>query len=445
MGKKKQLIWMNIIVIGIAVTYALVLIFGNVFSIKASVATNEGSYGYQYVRNHHLNQVELTDDMLEYFDIRYETFDYNVQDNSLELVDYNGISRELVIPNSISGLTVKSLSEDFIKSLSTVKALYLPDNVVTVEGEANESLIIYCKSTSKFYNGLMEQAGETGDWNVQLLSDSEFENFDLGDIPFSYNISDDEAEIVHYNGTDIEVLVIPSYINGYPVTEVSMDLVGIADVVVIPATVTKISGKSSLYIFTVVFYIELIFSLLAFLLSLIAVNIILPKYNKLKDYLLRGNQIIIVVMYVAFQTIFGIASIGYLNISAYLSLIISLIILVVFIVLMYLSKFGMAQVETVEEKISEQTQRMNRLKESTKYLADNIKDVELKKQVQILVEEIRYSAISSKPEEEAIETEIEVGIKKLEEAIRQNDEKEISEISDVVLKLVKKRNEKFKN
>ena len=78
----------------------------------------------------------------------------------------------------------------------------------------------------------------------------------LSSIPFEYNLNGNNAEIVYYTGND-DVVAIPSYIDGHTVTKISMDLVGIADVIVIPDTVTNITGKSVLYLTTALFIIEL--------------------------------------------------------------------------------------------------------------------------------------------------------------------------------------------
>ena len=441
MGKKKQLIILNVIIIIVAVIYALVLILGNVYVTKATVATIDGSYGNKYAKSHHLNQVELTDDMLQYFDERYETFEFNIKGNHLELLGYEGISKKLVIPSRINTIPVTTLTEDFMKSIDNVETIYIPDSVKSIDGEARDSVTIYCASSSEFYKEIHKQDDKNKGWNIDVMADSEFVNFALGDIPFSYNIKDGKAEIVYYNGDDSDLIVIPSYINGYQVTDISMDLVGLNKTVVIPETVTNISGKTSLYFYTGVFFIEIIFSILSFIVALVAVNIIIPKYKSENDYLLRGNQIVIILGFVFLQAVFGITSISYLDISVYLALVISVALLATFIVLMYLSSIGIRHAVVVEERMSGQTDRMKSLKQSYKFLAEDITNPELKKQVERMIGELRFSSPTSKPELEAIENEIEEGLLNLKEAIVSNDEKKIAQMSDMVLKLLKKRNE----
>lgn len=75
----------------------------------------------------------------------------------------------------------------------------------------------------------------------------------------------------------------------------------------IPKTVTSITGASSRLVYSQLFAIELVFTIIAFVLVLITVNILLPRYHKSNsEYMLTGNQMAAVILYVVIQTAFGI-------------------------------------------------------------------------------------------------------------------------------------------
>ena len=440
MRKKKQVVGLNIFVILVAIAYALIMIIGNVSVAKSSVATISGSYGEQYAIENHLNQVVLADSEQVYFDQRYELFDYNVNDGKITLENYSGKSSDLVIPKSIGGVKITALGENFISSLDTVKNVYLPLNVREILGEVDTNITIHCPE-----NATLIADYEETDWNIEVVYDSDFINFELGDIPFQYNLNEANAEITRYDENE-ELIVIPSYINGYPVTTVSMDFLGTAEVIVIPETVTNITGSSVQVLYSPVFMIELIFTIFAFVVALITVNVLLPRYRKnTEEYLLTGNQMVAVILYVVVQTIFGIAATYFLMISAFIALIISLIIIGGFVAILMLGGAGRKHVKKLEAHVAEKTSGMKAIKDSSRNMASEVKNPELRKQVQRLVDEIRFSDAVSRADLNDIESEIEDAIQELKKSISAGDEDAIKNNVECTMQLVKERNIRCKS
>ncbi len=438
MKKSKQLV-LSIIILLIAAIYTGVLILGNVGVAKSNVAVISGSYGEQFAKANKLRVVELPDSMKEYFDQRYELFDYNIDGGMIRLERYEGKSRELVIPAKIDGYSVTTISGNMLSGLSAVEKMYISTSIRTIDGDPVQKPIICCTEDSYFY-----KENKDAGWQFELIYESDFVNYLLGDIPFEYNIKGDAVEITSWNGHD-DIMVIPAYINGYPVTDVSMDILGAADITVIPETVKSITGAVKAYGYSAMFAIELIFSVIAFLLSLISVNIILPRYRKgNEEFILNGGQMVLVIAYVFIQTIFAIYVIYKASFSTYIALVISLIILVAYLVMMFAGGIGRDHAKAVDERVEKKTEKMKSIKTMCKGMADSVKDETLRKKVQQLEEEIRYSDPSSRPDLEEMENDIEKMVGELLDAIGKADNDSIGDIADRLTALVKKRNNKCK-
>lgn len=433
MKNNKRLLITNIFVIIIAIVYVVLMIMNNVFIAKTSVATVEGSYGQEFAITNKLNQVTLADSQQNYFDQRYEQFDFNIENGEIILEGYSGKSAELIIPATIEGYKVTTLGDEFIESLDLVNTIYLPNTVVEVLGEPDKSITIYCSEDSV----LLEN--ENG-WTFETYYDSDFKNFLLGDLPFEFNMNGETVDITRYNGNE-ELVVIPSYINGYPVTSVSFDFLTTANIIVIPETVTEISGRVSETIYSTVFLVELIFTVLAFVISIVMANVLLPRYQKNnEEYHLTGNQMVAIVLYVLIQTGFGIITTNFVKISPMIAIIASLIILFVFIAIVLMAGKGREYVQEVDAKIEEKTSRMKAIKNSAKNMASEVKNPEIRKMVQRLEDEIRYSDSVTNEELDIIESEIEEAIFKIKKAILENNEEEIKVLTESTMKSVKERN-----
>ena len=487
MNKVKNQLLLNVFVIIAGAIFALVLIIGNVGRITASVAVVPGSYGEQYAQKNNLKVVELADSEKGYFDERYETFDYTVNGDGITVENYKGVSSDLVIPALIEGKAVTVLGENFVGDLNGVKNLFIPPTVTDIQGDVDESITIHCYEETIVYEKYLaekeakekeaekaaedaekdasqdaengssdseettlaenqsEEAEESeAEWKFEPLYDSDFVNFLLDDLQFAYNMKGVTAEVTKYYGND-NLVVIPSYINGYPVTDISMDLLGTAKGIVIPETVTSITGTSAKLLYSPLFAIELIFSLVAIVLSLITVNVLLPRYRKdNSEYLLTGSQMVSVILYVLCQLGFAIAAIYYISISPFLALVISLAIIAVFVLFVFSAGIGRQHAKAVSNNIAGKTSRMKAIKELAKGMDESVTDPEVKKQVRRLVEEIRYSDPVSREDLDSIESEIEKAITDVKNAISKGDSPEILRAIDDAKALVLKRNARCK-
>lgn len=438
---KKKIAVVNIFIVIIAIIYAAVLMLGNVKTVKTSVAVKDGSYAQEYANEHKLNQVSLADTQEKYFDLRYEEFSYNIDGSDIVIEKYDGKSTELVIPKTILGKNVTTLSDEFMKSLDGVKKIIIPNSVKNIEGEAITNVTICCENDNSFYKENVENG-----WVFETKFDSTYVDFNLGDIPYEYNIKGANVEVTYYNGEDKDLIVIPSYVNGMPVTDISMNLLGTADIIVIPETVINITGKSTATLFSPTFAIGLIFSIIAIFGSLIVINVLLPRYRKndSSEYMLTGNQMIWTIVYVVVQIAFSIVSIYFIKVSPYLSLIIGLVLLAAFIVGVLLAGAGRNHVKKVEQKIEEKTSRMKSIKLLAKKISADVSDAETQKILRRLEEEIRYSDSVTREDLDDIESDIEAGIYGLKKVINENKTDEIKKCAEALMKTVQERNRRCK-
>ena len=381
----------NIVTIIIAVVYALILILGNVYYRSMPVAVMPGSYADQYADKKLLHKVDVSDSEKGYFDWRYELFEYNTTDNNnLSLERYTGSSRDLVIPAEIKGHMVTRLGKDFFKD-QTLNSIYLPVTIISIDAEPVKGLKVYCDKDSIFYRDNQDKG-----WDLETSYDSTFINFMLGDLPYGYNEAEDSIELTRYYG-DSDIIVIPSYINGKPVRTVSFDMLGNFRLVVFPETVTAINGRVSKVLFSAVFFFELIFSIIAFIAVIISVNIILPRYKRdIREYMLSGPQMIISFAFLIGQLYFSIYAIYFKTVPAGKAFLISLLLLAVYVILMFLLQGGREHTKKVDARIAIKTDSMRNLKSSIIGLSDGIQDKEVKKQVERVMEEIKYSPLNSK-------------------------------------------------
>lgn len=285
---KKNRILFNILMLLTVVAYAVILILGNVSRTAIPVATVKGSYANEFAKEHKLPEIEMTDIEESLFDLRYETFTYNEYKKGIMLEKYNGISEILVVPQYIDEVEVVALGEKFFEDSKTVKEVYLPSTIEEIVAEPAEDVTIYCDDNSTIYKNNIDKSS----WNVELINDSEYVNYSLGEIPFAYEEEGNEIEIIRYYGDESDV-IIPSYINGFAVTTVSMDLLGDFDFVVIPETVTSITGEVARTLFTLMFAIQFIFTVAAFVIAFLIINVIMGRLGNKREVLLTGPQFVL--------------------------------------------------------------------------------------------------------------------------------------------------------
>ena len=316
MKNKNRLIF-NISIMAIAFMYVLVLVLTNVGMVKSSIAYESGSYAEQYAKKKHLITYELSDSQTGYFELHYEQFDYDINGDEVTIQGYNGLTSDLVIPAFIDGKLVTTIGENFFNNSPNVKSLYLPDLTKKIEAEVVDNITIYCNTDCIFYrieetrrkeyeakiaetelsqNKEVEMPEEEFFWNISITYDSDYANFFLDEIDFTYNETVSTIDITGYTGND-DLVVIPAYINGKPVTTVSIDLLGL-DAVVIPGTVTDITGKSVQAIYSSMFAVELIFTIIAFALTIITINIVMPRNRAVTEHFLSAQQMFVSYLYV---------------------------------------------------------------------------------------------------------------------------------------------------
>lgn len=439
---KKNNMIVNVFIFAVAILYAGLMFLGNLQVADVSIAAIEGSYADTYARENKLKKFFISDSEQEYFNIRYENFDYHVVNESITIEGYHGRSLSLVIPESIDGIKVTAIGKNFFETAPDVKEIYISSNVTVLEAAEPQNVEIYCSENSKFYKTYCE-AG----WNLKLLYDSEVINYSLGDIPFEYNETSDSIEITKYcqnkdgdrkpNG----MVVIPSYIDGNPVTTLSMDMAEAYDLVVIPETVTSITGITKSYSYSQIFLVETVFTIVAFLVAFFAINIILPRYNQAIEFFLSGSQILFTILYVILQTIFGILTIyGILNVSTYTALILSVILLLGYLASILGANKGRTHSKKITERIEKKTEWMKEFKSSVSDMAEEIKDADAKRMVERLIEEINYSDPMSDDGVEIANENMKNAVNELRKAIAEGETSVIIEKCKIAQKAVQKRN-----
>ena len=427
----------NIIAFFSIAVFAVLLILGHVSYAATPVVCEADSFAYQYASERKLPMGELPDTMKDALDWRYETFEYNNTSEGLLLTKYNGISANLVIPDSIDGSKVAGIEETLFGNTS-IKNIYVSENVGVVP-EKIENMVLHLNKDDKRVEDL-KSAG----WSVETYDDSETPNYNLGTVPFEYNETDSSVDLKAYTG-DQSVLVIPSYINGKPVTDVSFDMLGKFSLVVLPATLNSINGTLAKTLYTPLFAIELIFTLIAFLIAMVVFNIKMPKLQNAGEVILTGPQIVITEIYLIAQVIFAILSINKGIVSLYTALIISSALLVFEIIFVFLAGTGRKHVEKVDQQVKSSTEFMDNLKLETANLTNGITNSQLKRAVEEVVDEIKYSSPVSKESVRKIEEKIAEEVEQLKEAIRSGNDLEIFRLSETIVKDIKERNNKAKS
>lgn len=462
--KNKNRIIFNISIIVITVIYVIVLIFTNVGVIKASVAYEAGSYAEQYAEKNNLNTYELSDSQTGYFELHYEQFDYEVNGEEVIIQGYSGLTVDLVIPVFINGKIVTTIGKNFFSNSPNVKSLYLPDIIEKIDAEVIDDITIYCNADCKFYKlqklrqdeyeaKLAEaEASEKKEaeipeeeffWNFNETYDSDYVNFFLDQIEFAYNETDSTIDIVGYTGND-DLVVIPAYINGKPVTTVSMNLFGLGPVV-IPSTVMDITGKSVQAIYGATFAIELVFTVVAFAITIIMVNIVMPRKRTAEEYFLSAPQMIVSYLYVIVQVVFSILAIYKSIVGTIPAFLISVVIFAVYILFISLASAGRSQAKMVDQHIANKTSRMKEIKLSGKGLADGIADANVRKQVERFMENLQFSDPSGVSASVSIEDELELKIGELKEVIASGKAENILTMLSEINKILKTRNDIVKN
>ena len=422
----------NIIAICAVAVFAVLLVLGNVSYARTPVVCESGSFAAQYASKNHLPIADLPDSMKDALDWRYETFEYNSTSEGLLLTKYKGISNELVIPEKINGINIIGLDDTLFEN-KHIEKIYIPETVKELPEQAADCTVILNSSDERIKNL------ESGGWNVETYDDSEAPNFHLGTIPFEYDETDSSINLKIYTGNE-DILVIPSFINGKPVEDVSFNMLGRFEIVVLPATLTAISGTLSKTLYTPIFAIELIFTLIAFIIAMIVFNVKLPKMEETEEATLTQSQIVITELYVIAQVVFALLSINKGIVSFYTALIVSSGLMIAEIIFVFLAGIGREHVKKVEQQVSISTEFMDDLKQSTADFAEGITDSQVKKAIEEVVDEIKYSPPVSKEFLKPLEAKISDELQQLKDAIESGKNEETLELCKALLKDVKERN-----
>ncbi len=423
----------NILAVLLMAVFVAFLVAGNVFKTSVSVVTPAGSYAEEYARKHHLLQVNSPDSLIYGTELRYETFSYNLSAGVLTLEKYNGVGKELVIPVSINGYSVVKLGENFFKDSPTVSDVYLAPLAPSLNGDPADGVTIHVNSGTSAESELTE-AG----WTVKTYNDSDMPIFSLGDLPFEYNVISGGMELVLYTGND-STLLIPAYIDGRPVTTISFDLFPF-DLVSFPATVTNITGKTNITLYTKAFVIELVFTIGMFLMVLLILNFKFPMLRNKNEFLLTGPQIVLSYVFFIIQIAFALLVIYRSIVEWPLAFLISAIIVVGYLSLVLMAGQGRKHAISVTEKNKIRTEFMDELKLSVANLADGIEDQEAKKKVTRLVEEIRYSDATDNEALAEIQAKLKMSVDSLKEVIQVGEKGAILRECESTMRLIQERN-----
>ena len=427
----KRIIYNAIAVAAFAV-FVIVLIMDNILYATTPVVSEEGSFAYKYATRHNIPTGELPDTMKDALDWRYETFEYNSTSDGLMLTKYNGISDKLIVPNSINNEKVKGIEETLFDN-PDIKSIYLSDQIEISNVKPKDTILFISSSDSRIEN--LKSEG----WKVETYDDSESPNFNLGTIPFEYNETESSVNLTLYTGEE-DILVVPSHVDGKPVTDVSFSMLNRFSLVVLPGTLTSISGTLAKTIYTPLFAIELCFTVIAFILSMIVLNVKRPKLQEADEVVLTGPQVVITELYLVAQIVFATVTIKQGSMNPTVAFIVSSVLLLLEVVFVCLAGTGRSRVKKMDQQIKESTEFMDNLKLSTADLASGITNSQVRKAVAEVVDEIQYSSPVSKDSVKPIEEKIKDNVSKLKEAINNGNDSEIIELSKEIVKAVKERN-----
>ncbi|MBO4635868.1 MAG: hypothetical protein J5685_01860 [Clostridiales bacterium] len=423
----------NLIIGILTILLAVILIGGNIWTRSVPVATVRGSYAEQYAQDNHLQLLDIPDSLNSDLDIQYEEFTYNISENGIIIEGYNGVGNNVVVPHTINGITVVALGTDFFINSDSITDLYLPLSVYAVEASHDDNCELYLNSHSPLIDALSD-----ADWNINVMADSEYAkvNYELGEIPFLYNYDNGGIELTAYTGSD-SIVVIPSHINGYPVTTVSFEMCSYSGVV-FSNTVNQITGKTRQYYMVPIVVLEIIACGIATVAAAIAINIFIPRRNKTADILLLSQSsvtlgYVIIQFAVALCVLFAVK-----NLNLWVGMIINLIIFVMFIISIILLSGSRKHIEHTVEKQTGLSQSVKEIKSICRGInLDFINDSDLKKKATSVIDDIKYLAPSNTREVADIDSKISRALLSL--SSENNDEPKVRNIIDELDLLIKQR------
>ena len=294
-----------------------------------------------------------------------------------------------------------------------------------------------------------EQFAKENGLHQASLPDSLKDETDLrytsdNDIPFEYDEEDNGIILKYYSGEN-DVLIIPAYIEDKPVTGIDFNLLGPYSLVVIPETVTSITGTASTAVFDPAFAVELIFTIIAFFAVLLVLNLKLHKLKDASEVVLTGPQIFISFFYFAVQIVFALLVIYKGIASALLSFLISSLMLGFYICFVMMASQGRRHAVKVEQELRTKTVWIDEVRIKAGNLTQGISDRTLRVQVQQVVDELRYSPPSSSPSSLEYETIVSNELDTLVDILKTGDRDEAIKQCSIVINSIRERNIRTKN
>lgn len=367
----------------------------------------------KYTLLHQQKYNELTEE--EFNQIEEQTksykdnFSYQINQDEVEITDYKGDSKEVIIPKTIEGKKVTVIS---LKLEDNVEKIYFPSSIEKINSIVkNDKLEITLYSTN---NSVVKEYADKNQWKYEKITSEEFEQVEEMESSykdnFSYRINQDEVEITDYKRDSKEV-IIPKTIDGKKVAIISLKLEDNVEKIYFPSSIQKVNSitKSDYNI-----CLSLAIELIGLLITLIVLKI-LEQNNKEGKFIYISSLYIVTVLYFV-----GINGISYFRVEKLILL--SVILTIIYIVLTIL-------VLSFKDKLyqyDKRTMKSNNFIECVTQKAIKLNSKEL-------LEIIKYSDPVSTSQSKILEIEI---MKKVENISTENDLQEINE----VIQLIKERN-----
>ena len=414
-------------IVGIALFLLTILtLFVLAYQEKDLVIYGEkDSYAAEYAKKNNIEFKTIADSEKKYYSEKIENYKYNLYGNmGIEIAEYVGKSKELVIPAVIDDNVVVSLGDDLFKG-TDVEKVYLPYTLTNVNPDSLKNLDVYCYNTD-----ICKDLDENKELNVTILKDSEY-YFYFTDTDFEYNVGE-EIEIVKYKGTDKD-LYVPESIDGYKVTSLVLEINDEIENIYIPSNVEKIDLKFTNSTYDTTFFVIIGFDVLAIILFIIS-NLLTSHKNLTEEF---NNTPRTIINYLYLLVVYGYSILAYYNYYETKEIIITLtVVSVIYVVLALALGQAKKKIENYDKKIAKADSYIK----ETLELVEDLDFEEYGKEVSKLVDEVKELVKYSDPVSSDITKDIE---KEIQEKIKnaKNSEDDWKKIK----KLIEKRNRLIKD
>ncbi len=338
---KNKNILVSLIALSISVVIIIISYFYYQTNIPITIFTSKNSTAEKYADKHFLDKYIVGESQLDKYNKNIEEFSYNVNDDTISITGYNGISSKLIIPKTINGLKVTAIEESLFKE--SIETIVISNNINNIKFEENQNIKIEC-----FSGNYCNELKNSKNLDVKILSDSEYIDFNNSNVPFEYNLKNKEIELVNYTGKD-DVIIVPNKINGYPVTKISFDSFS-AKAIYIPNSVKNIGFEFLSKYLTRNFYIICFVTILALIIFILStINL---KNDSLEK---KSKNIIIYIISYVYILLVAYFSLTIKNIfTGYQTYILQVIISsLIYIFLTLLLKCANNKSEKFEQKLKE--------------------------------------------------------------------------------------------